>query len=110
MHTLPATAQRRYDDWNALAVRLTPAERLLVYDVSEGWAPLCAFLGEPVPAAPFPHLNSTRFFRWVLALLSCLACLRCRASAEAAPSRAAAAPRRDAADARTVRFADARAR
>ncbi|MFI6744434.1 sulfotransferase family protein [Nonomuraea sp. NPDC050451] len=35
-----------------------PAERLLVFDVRQGWEPLCAFLGVPVPAGePFPHLN-----------------------------------------------------
>ncbi|RJL21220.1 sulfotransferase family protein [Bailinhaonella thermotolerans] len=34
-----------------------PAERLLVFDVSQGWKPLCDFLGLPVPAEPFPHLN-----------------------------------------------------
>jgi hypothetical protein len=39
-----------------------PAERLLVFDVSEGWAPLCRFLGVTVPAEPFPHLNSTEDF------------------------------------------------
>ena len=35
-----------------------PAERLLVYDVAQGWAPLCAFLGVPVPDAPFPRINA----------------------------------------------------
>lgn len=39
-----------------------PRERLLVFDVSEGWKPLCAFLGVPVPSEPFPHVNSTREF------------------------------------------------
>ena len=39
-----------------------PPDRLLVFDVSEGWAPLCAFLGVPVPAEPFPRLNSTEDF------------------------------------------------
>jgi hypothetical protein len=34
-----------------------PAERLLVYEVKEGWEPLCAFLGVPVPDEPFPRLN-----------------------------------------------------
>jgi hypothetical protein len=34
-----------------------PPERLLVYDVAEGWGPLCAFLGVPVPGTPFPHTN-----------------------------------------------------
>lgn len=34
-----------------------PPERLLVYDVAEGWGPICAFLGVPVPKTPFPHTN-----------------------------------------------------
>jgi Sulfotransferase domain len=37
-------------------------ERLLVFDVAEGWAPLCRFLDVPVPDAPFPHMNSTEQF------------------------------------------------
>ncbi|WP_372624104.1 sulfotransferase family protein [Falsiroseomonas sp.] len=32
-----------------------PADRLLVFDVAQGWAPLCAFLGVAAPAEPFPH-------------------------------------------------------
>jgi hypothetical protein len=35
-----------------------PEERLLVYSVTEGWEPLCQFLGHPVPARPFPHANA----------------------------------------------------
>ena len=47
-----------------------PPERLLVYDVAEGWEPLCRFLGRPVPAgAEFPRLNDRRFFRRVMLLL-----------------------------------------
>jgi hypothetical protein len=34
-----------------------PAERLLVFNVAQGWAPLCAFLGVPVPDTPFPRVN-----------------------------------------------------
>ncbi|GAA2430759.1 hypothetical protein GCM10010191_50480 [Actinomadura vinacea] len=41
-----------------------PAERLLVFDVREGWKPLCAFLGVDVPAGePFPHLNDAESMR-----------------------------------------------
>ncbi len=43
-----------------------PPNRLLVFDVGEGWAPLCAFLGVPVPSEPFPRLNSTEDF-WATA-------------------------------------------
>jgi hypothetical protein len=34
-----------------------PPERLLVYQVKDGWDPLCRFLGVPVPAEPFPQTN-----------------------------------------------------
>jgi hypothetical protein len=42
--------------------RLIPPERLLVYEVGQGWEPLCAFLGLPVPATPFPTVNTTDDF------------------------------------------------
>jgi hypothetical protein len=34
-----------------------PADRLLLFNVADGWAPLCAFLGMPVPEQPFPRVN-----------------------------------------------------
>lgn len=44
--------------------RLVPADRLLVYEVKEGWGPLCAFLGVPLPEGkPFPHVNDAGEFR-----------------------------------------------
>lgn len=36
--------------------------RLLVYDVSDGWPPLCEFLGAPVPRVPFPRGNGQASF------------------------------------------------
>lgn len=42
--------------------RRVPPERLLVYDVKEGWEPLCAFLGIEVPDGPFPRLNDKETF------------------------------------------------
>jgi hypothetical protein len=35
-----------------------PEQRLLIYRVTEGWEPLCRFLGTPVPNIPFPHANA----------------------------------------------------
>jgi hypothetical protein len=35
-----------------------PKGRLLVFEVSQGWKPLCDFLDVPVPSTPFPRLNS----------------------------------------------------
>jgi len=51
-----------YTRHNAEVRRVVPAERLLVYRVSEGWAPLCEFLDLPIPDAPFPHVNTTEEF------------------------------------------------
>ena len=46
------------------AVRLrVPPERLLVFDVREGWAPLCDFLGVEAPDRPFSRLNEARQMR-----------------------------------------------
>lgn len=40
-----------------------PAERLLVYEVKEGWEPLGRFLNVPVPHnQPFPHHNASAEF------------------------------------------------
>lgn len=40
-----------------------PPEKLLVYNVKEGWEPLCAFLGVEIPAdTPFPMLNDRANF------------------------------------------------
>ncbi|MGB8364786.1 MAG: sulfotransferase family protein [Rhizomicrobium sp.] len=40
-----------------------PKERLLVYQVGEGWDRPCAFLGVPVPATPYPSENTRDEFR-----------------------------------------------
>ena len=40
-----------------------PQGRLLVWQVSDGWGPLCQALGLPVPDEPFPHVNSTEEFK-----------------------------------------------
>lgn len=50
--------QKRIDE-----VRQTiQADRLLVFDVAEGWAPLCEFLNLPKPDTDFPQGNSREEF------------------------------------------------
>ncbi|MFC5570160.1 sulfotransferase family protein [Lysobacter yangpyeongensis] len=46
--------------------RDVPADRLLEFRVSEGWTPLCGFLGVDVPDVPFPRLNDRRMTRDLL--------------------------------------------
>ena len=40
-----------------------PPDRLLVFDVAEGWGPLCSFLDVPIPDRPFPRLNDAKVLR-----------------------------------------------
>jgi hypothetical protein len=48
---------------NSAEVRAAiPADRLLVYEIGDGWEPLCGFLGVPVPETAFPSSNSTDEF------------------------------------------------
>ncbi|PZS35945.1 MAG: sulfotransferase family protein [Pseudonocardiales bacterium] len=45
-------------------VRATiPPGRLLDWQPTDGWEPLCAALDVPVPDEPFPHENSSEVFR-----------------------------------------------
>lgn len=47
-----------YERHRREVVAAVPADRLLVYEVGDGWAPLCEFLGvEPPADTPFPHVN-----------------------------------------------------
>ena len=46
--------------------RDVPANRLLELEGSDGWEPLCRFLGVDVPAGPFPCLNEREHTRGLL--------------------------------------------
>jgi hypothetical protein len=46
-------AHKRAEDVRAAI----PADRLLVFDVADGWEQLCTFLKVPVPDTPFPNRN-----------------------------------------------------
>jgi hypothetical protein len=50
--------QRHHDE----VKRTVPAERLLVWEVGEGWEPLCEFLEVAVPAESLPHANDRDTF------------------------------------------------
>lgn len=53
-------------DGHVAAVKATiPPDQLLVFEVKDGWEPLCNFLGAPVPATDFPRTNDRAEF-WEL--------------------------------------------
>jgi len=43
-------------------MRRIPAQRLLVFEPSQGWEPLCRFLGGKIPDEPFPRTNTREDF------------------------------------------------
>ncbi len=59
-------AHQVFDKHNADVKAFVPPEKLLVYDVSDGWKPLCDFLGVAEPAEPLPHLNKKENFKEML--------------------------------------------
>ncbi|KAJ7062576.1 P-loop containing nucleoside triphosphate hydrolase protein [Mycena amicta] len=42
---------------------IVPRERLLEYEMGNGWAPICEFLGKEVPEEKFPRTNDEAKFR-----------------------------------------------
>lgn len=56
-------AIQAFENHNEKVKRLVPPEKLLVYQVKEGWDPLCKFLDVPVPVVKsFPHVNAREQF------------------------------------------------
>jgi Sulfotransferase domain len=47
-----------FEKHNAAVEAGAAKKRLLVYDVAQGWGPLCEFLDVPVPDSPFPKVNT----------------------------------------------------
>jgi len=58
-----AAAMAAYDRHNETVRRDAPPQRLLQWQPGDGWEPLCAALGVPVPDEEFPHSNTTEQFR-----------------------------------------------
>ena len=52
-----AYAIQRFHDYTEAVKQHIPPEKLLIFEVKEGWEPLCEFLDVPVPGVPFPHVN-----------------------------------------------------
>jgi hypothetical protein len=57
---------RRFNEHVADVRANIPAERLLVFEVADGWQPLCEFLGLPVPENAFPNVNDTEAVQGII--------------------------------------------
>jgi len=52
-----------FEKHNEAVKQTVPADQLLVYEIQQGWEPICEFLGVDVPEGDFPHLNDAESFR-----------------------------------------------
>ena len=52
--------KKEFLKWNKSVIEYVPKDRLLVYEIKDGWEPLCDFLNLPVPDIPFFHKNKTK--------------------------------------------------
>jgi len=61
--------EKVFNEHNEEVKNYVPANKLLVYDVCEGWEPLCKFLDVKVPDEPLPHTNKKEDFHVMVAEL-----------------------------------------
>jgi hypothetical protein len=54
--------RKKYKDHEEEVKNTVDKERLLMYDVKEGWEPLCNFLGKNIPKIAFPRANQRMEF------------------------------------------------
>lgn len=62
-------ARTFYDQWTDKVKRTIPADRLLEFDVKQGWQPLCKFLNVPTPKCEFPRANGRDQFKTMITAL-----------------------------------------
>ena len=59
-HKNEENIKNEFIKWNESVIKYVPKDRLLVYEIKDGWEPLCNFLELPVPDKPFFHKNKTK--------------------------------------------------
>ena len=52
--------EKQYEAHNQLVEDTVPKDKLLVFNVKEGWGPVCQFLGKEVPQESFPNVNESK--------------------------------------------------
>lgn len=56
-------AIQKFHQHNEAVKRVFNTNQLLVFDIADGWKPLCDFLALPIPDEPFPQANTRREFQ-----------------------------------------------
>ena len=58
-----AAAIARYDAYVGEVKAAVPPDKLLIFKATDGWDPLCAFLGVAAPVTKFPNVNDRAEFQ-----------------------------------------------
>ena len=64
--------RQKFIEWVEDVKKRCPRDRLLVFESSQGWEPLCTFLGVQVPETPYPDVNDTKSFQEIVARVNML--------------------------------------
>lgn len=59
---IPDEAIEKFHEHKRTVEDIIPEGRLLIYDFSQGWEPLCNFVGKAIPDGEIPHLNKDTMF------------------------------------------------
>jgi len=55
----PEVLRQNYVEYIENVINTIPSDRLLQFNVKQGWGPLCEYLGHPIPEGiPFPHVHT----------------------------------------------------
>ena len=60
---IASKAEAVYNDHYDIIRARSPKEKVLNFSLKDGWEPLCAFLGKPIPSCPFPRVNEANTFK-----------------------------------------------
>ena len=64
--------RRFHEQWQKTVPEALPKDNFLIFDVKQGWEPLCKFLGKPIPEVPFPNMNDTKQMQGRFKVLNCV--------------------------------------
>lgn len=57
---IPTEGDEMYREHNDWVRTLVAEDKLLEFNVKQGWQPLCEFLEKELPTKPFPRINSEK--------------------------------------------------
>ena len=63
-HYTEFTLKQLYRTHNEYVKSAVRKEDLLIWNVKDGWEPLCSFLGKEIPNHPVPHDNKGGDMKW----------------------------------------------